>query len=330
MQFENKCCEACQSSLVVLKTIRLNLKYWICEACGHCQIQSIDSFYKDFENAQRAYFSYESSLLQPVFSPSDKEILAQRQLTANRYLVPDSTVLEVGPGSGIFATWLNKNGYSLRLVEHSVVLARDLENRTGLAIDVGEFEKMDIPAESVDAFCSFHVIEHVAEPLLHLRTGFRASRPGGIGLIATPNAMSWQQRMLPRLSPNFDAAHLRVFSISSLCGFCKEAGWEIVQVRTPEYTSSWLRLLSKTLRRLKGEDEVATAGKYAAVTSMRLKIFYMAFCVITAPLRLLQTLSNGGNEILVILRKPDAPGSLLVESDDLSINEDFGSRKSCS
>ena len=330
MESKNRYCEACQSSSAALKRIRSGLEYWVCKVCGHCQIQSLSSSRSNFENAQRNYFSNESCLLQSVPGPSDKEILAQRQVAANRYLMPKCTVLEVGPGAGFFAQWANKKGHPLRLVEHSMVLARDLENRIGLKIDVGEFEQMDISAESVDAFCSFHVIEHVAEPLLHLSAAFRVTRPGGIGLIATPNSMSWQQRILPRLSPNFDAAHLRVFSRSSLSIFCKKAGWEIVHVRTPEYTSSWLRLLSKVLRKLRGEDEAATAGKYAAITSMRSRILYLALRVITGPLRFFQTLANGGNEILVVLRKPDAPRTLLVEADNPSFNADFGSRESLS
>ena len=239
-------------------------------ARGHCQIRSLARPVAT-ENAQRIYFGNGSSLLQSVPSLAEKEILAQRQVTANRYLVPKCTVLEVGPGSGFFAKWLKKNGHPLRLVEHSSVLARDLEDRIGLKINIEEFEGMDIPAESIDAFCSFHVIEHVAEPLLHLRAGFRACRPGGIALIATPNAMSWQQRLFPRLSPNFDAAHLRVFSKLSLCGFCKEAGWQIVQVRTPEYTSTGCAYFQKLLESLK-EDE-ATAGKYAGVRSMPSRLF---------------------------------------------------------
>ena len=108
------------------------------------------------------------------------------------------------------------------------------------------------------------------------------------------------------LSPNYDSAHLRVFSPDSLCKLAQNAGWQVQEVITPEFTMGWLRVLSKILRRIKSEHEESTAGKYAgAVTDKQRGIFRIANFV-TMPVRAVQARLGGGNELFLVLRKPDS------------------------
>ena len=304
MQSEVKHCEACSSEAVALEQLRADLAYWICDNCGHCLMSTTGKSIDDFEKAQSAYFGESSILIQHEASVIDQEILAQRKRTLSAYVVEQGTVLEVGPGAGFVAEWLQKCGHGLRLVEHSPVLADNLEKKLGVPVEIGAFETSEIAPASVAAFCSFHVIEHVPDPMRHLMAGLLAVREGGIGFVATPNACSWQQTWFRKLSPNFDTAHLRVFSPDSLRMFCERAGWEVVRIETPEYAVGWLRVFSKVVRRLRGEDENLTAGKYADMASVRLERIYKALAVLTWPLRCLQLLAGRGNEVLLILRKP--------------------------
>lgn len=308
-----KHCEACGSMAVGLCRVRPDLAYWICSDCGHCFMEMREQGAEDFEKAQKMYFGEDSILVQSEPSAMDREILAKREWVTSTYVAPQGTVLEVGPGTGFFSEWLQKRGHELCLVEHSPILAAALEKRLGVHVDTGEFETKDIAPNSVEAFCSFHVIEHVSNPLRHLAAGLAAVRPDGIGLVATPNAKSWQQIWFRMLSPNFDAAHLRVFSPRSLRRFCEHAGWEVVRVETPEFASGWLRVLSKALRKMRGEDENLTAGKYAKVASARFERIYAALAALTWPFRRLQSRVGAGNEILFVLRKPRSPETVAPE-----------------
>jgi SAM-dependent methyltransferase len=152
-------------------------------------------------------------------------------------------------------------------------------------------------------FCSFHVIEHVTDPRAHLSEAARVVRPAGLAFVATPNASSWEQKLFRRLSPNFDSAHLRVFSAQSLQRLADETGWSVLYDETPEYTSGWLRVVSKAFRKLRGEDEEATAGKYASQMSPHKRWIIGAMRGLSWPLRTVQSRLQGGNEILVVLQR---------------------------
>lgn len=297
-------CESCDSQNISRISVRLGLAYWCCKCCGHCTIDHPSGIESGFVNAQYQYFGSESLLMQKTLGIFDREILLERKLQACHYIPLSSHVLEVGPGAGHFASLLKEMGHHVALVEHSPELATALAQHLGVPIYVGEFEQVTITKAAADAFCSFHVIEHVKDPQAHLHAALTAVRPGGIGLIATPNAGSWQQRVFTKLSPNFDSAHLRVFSKASLKRYAEKAGWVVETVHTPEYASNWLRVVSKAVRKLKGEDEEATAGKYSVV-SPSLSAVYMLATALSWPLRKLQSLLGGGNEIFLVLRRPE-------------------------
>jgi SAM-dependent methyltransferase len=276
----------------------------ISNSCGHClKVSSIDSK-DDFHNAQLTYFGDDSILLQPEPSVFDKEILAQRQLITRRFLPPKGSVLEVGPGSGFFAKWLQERGHDVTLVEYSPSLAEALSQRLGIKVVIGSLESCKVPEAEAVAFFSFHVVEHVTDPVKHLAAGLRAVRPGSYGFIATPNAKSYQQRLSRRLSPNFDSAHLRVFSPESLQECCLAAGWQIIDVETPEFTLDWMRVASKLMRKLRRENESSTAGKYAVVGFSRYSWIVRFFALLTLPLRFLQCRVKGGNEVFIVVRPP--------------------------
>lgn len=297
-------CEGCGLGAADLYYLRVGLAYRICGRCGHCLIEIPAQTEDEFERAQELYFGHGSVLLQTEPKSMDREILATRLKVILERLKPHSRVLEVGPGAGFLSQALMHRGYKVKAIEHSPVLAQALREKFGLAVETDAFESNIQEGSSFDAFCSFHVIEHVPDPLHHLQAGFEAVQPGGLGFVATPNARSWQQRLFPRLCPNFDDAHLRVFSSHSLRLLCVQAGWEVVDVRTPEYTSAWLRVLSKGLRRVKREDEVQTAGKYAAATTSGFEGVYLLLGLMTGPVRYVQRLMKGGNELFFVLRKP--------------------------
>jgi 2-polyprenyl-3-methyl-5-hydroxy-6-metoxy-1,4-benzoquinol methylase len=296
-------CESCGSSKVTLTRIRHGLSYWCCRGCRHCLIDSSDGLEAEFENAQNHYFGEDSILLQKEPSIFEREILVERMRLINAHTPPSSSVVEVGPGSGFLAGLLKAQGHRVRLVEHSHNLGAALRRRLDVPVHNGEFENAKLPKGAADVFCSFHVIEHIKDPLAHLKAGFAAVSPGGIGIVATPNASSWQQILCRALSPNFDSAHLRVFSTTSLKRYAELAGWAVQSQFTLDYTSDWLRVLTKALRKFKGEDEEATAGKYA-ITTMHVSVIYKIAAFTTAPLRRWQGRLGGGNEICIVLQRP--------------------------
>lgn len=298
-------CEACSGFDVDKIKIDRALTYVICNACKHCSLDSDITQLRDtYSAAQEKYFGEGSVLLHSGMSLLDAEYIARRKRVVSRFLREPKEVVEVGPGSGEFLRWAEGQGHKMTAIEASKPLAQALARSTGALIVQKSFEDCGIASSSQDAVCSFHVIEHVLDPKFHLLEAKRIVRIGGLAFVATPNSYSWQQRLFPNLSPNFDAAHLRVFSKQSLARLAHETGWEILYSGTPEYTSAWLRVVTKGIRKLRREDAGQTAGKYATgASSPWAQAILLISQAISWPARAIQSALDGGNEIFLVLQR---------------------------
>lgn len=301
---ESVACEICCSLNTHRYEIRPGLSYFICRNCNHASRMISKLQIEDlFKSSQEKYFGENSTINLVAEGFLEKEGTTQRQVIFQKFVNKPLKVLEVGPGAGSFLRWICSKGHHVTAIEDSIFLAKELSSVSGSEIIVGEFEHCNLPENSFDLFCSFHVIEHVLDPRIHLELALKYVKPGGLAFVATPNANSWEQRLFPRLSPNFDSAHLRVFSQKSLRILAQDLGWSVVYEKTPEYSSAWLRVFSKVLRKFRGEDEEATAGKYQLNQSLRRKMILYIITFISFPFRVLQSQLKGGNEVFTVLKR---------------------------
>lgn len=302
---ENPLCPICGGHDLETRLLEKRPTYFSCNSCKHHFIKSqSDNIQSGFLEAQRHYYGDESILLDDRLAIFEGEIMKERYRAFREFLPNGADVIEVGPGAGHVLKWLTNRGYHVTAVEHSQTLALQLSARLNVPIINAEFEVHDFGGAFFDTFCSFHVIEHVLDPLAHLAKAYEIVRPGGIALIATPNACSWEQRAAPQLGPNFDSAHLHIFSPQSLQSACEQVGWKIIYQTTPESAGGWARVFSGWLRTVRHEDATATAGKYARSSSSAVRMIASIFQFITIPSRLLQRRLGAGNEIFMVLQKP--------------------------
>jgi 2-polyprenyl-3-methyl-5-hydroxy-6-metoxy-1,4-benzoquinol methylase len=103
--------------------------------------------------------------------------------------LPRGRVVDVGCGNGtnlLAARQLGWDVLGIEIDDQAVVAAR----AAGIAVEHGDYRKLNDYPGVFDCLICSHVIEHVHQPLEMLRALARALKPGGSAMISLPNADS--------------------------------------------------------------------------------------------------------------------------------------------
>ena len=132
---------------------------------------------------------YELGVERPRLAHDSMLEWVRTQELLERYLVPlPATVLDVGGGPGVYAGWLAKKGYTVRLLDPvprhvaaAEALARS-QTPHGFEVALGEARHLDEPADQYDVVLLMGPLYHLVERsdrLLALQEARRVVRPGG-------------------------------------------------------------------------------------------------------------------------------------------------------
>jgi 2-polyprenyl-3-methyl-5-hydroxy-6-metoxy-1,4-benzoquinol methylase len=279
--------------------------YFRCLTCNSiaqdAALMGVEHLRIKFEEEQSRFYGDDSVMLSSGFEYLQNEATLKRLSVIKAHL-KHGDVFEVGPGNGKVMALLTQNGYKVDAIEHSEILARAVEDVTGLAIQHGDFDTF-VARKSYDAYMSFHVIEHVPDIISHLTKAAEITKTGGLAFIATPHARSLEHMVSGALAPNYSTAHLQLFSRDGLKHCLERTGWTLVAVYTPEYPTSWLRVITSLLRQFRGRKNAKPRGAYAAAASTKTIRAIKIFAVVSWPLRKIQQSFNLGNELFIVARK---------------------------
>jgi 2-polyprenyl-3-methyl-5-hydroxy-6-metoxy-1,4-benzoquinol methylase len=279
--------------------------YFRCLTCRSLFQESVISSSQNskqkFEEEQSRFYNDDTVMLSAGFEYLQEEA-TQRRLNVIKKHLPQGSLFEVGPGNGRVMALLTRHGYAVDAIEHSEVLAKAVEDLVGLKIQHGDFDTFSSNLK-YDGYMSFHVVEHVPDILSHFKKAAEITRPGGFAFIATPHASSLEHMLAGALAPNYSTAHLQLFSQEGLSACLERVGWTIVATYTPEYPTSWLRVITSLLRSLGGRKNAKPRGAYAAAASSKTIIAIKIFAAATWPLRKLQEATHSGNELFIVAQK---------------------------
>ena len=101
--------------------------------------------------------------------------------------VPGGRLLEVGCSWGKFIDVARDRGWKVSGVELSAKSSTSARNELHLDVFTGKLEDSPfVGTQAIDLVISWHVIEHVPDPLSFLRACRSCLRPGGYLVLKTP------------------------------------------------------------------------------------------------------------------------------------------------
>ncbi len=159
----------------------------------------------------------------------------QYQIELVSRFVSGGRLLEIGPGFGSFAFLAKSAGFEVEAVERDADCCNFLEKVVGVTVT-----RSDSPSEILsrsgnryDAIVLWHVVEHLPEPWKLLQHASEAVSPGGILLVATPNPLAWQFKVLGPQWPHVDAPrHLYLIPFAVIREQVEARGLKCVLVTT--------------------------------------------------------------------------------------------------
>jgi 2-polyprenyl-3-methyl-5-hydroxy-6-metoxy-1,4-benzoquinol methylase len=161
----------------------------------------------------------------------------QASTLLKRHLPPPARVLDLGGGTGAFASRLRDEGYEVTLADLDP--PEDLGVRT-VRLDLNDTSSHGVlEGGAYDAVVCIEVIEHLENPIQLLRSAMRFTRDGGLLLVTTPNVVDLDSRVRFLLGGDFylfskaeaargasQFAHIAILPYWLLLELLRRVGWQ--------------------------------------------------------------------------------------------------------
>ncbi|WP_313898197.1 class I SAM-dependent methyltransferase [Nodosilinea sp. LEGE 07298] len=195
-------------------------------------IDELETFYND--QKYRENFDT-SSMVGTGFAHHRYESLCNvlKQFDVQIASKPNRRLLDVGCGTGDFLQVAQRDGWQVTGTELSATAADKIASRLGIPILTGEITSLQLPEVNYDLITSYHVIEHLIEPLAMLRRLYQLVSNEGAIFLETPNIDSLGARLRgAKWSHIIPPEHITYFQPRSLQYALRQAGFKRVFVFT--------------------------------------------------------------------------------------------------
>jgi 2-polyprenyl-3-methyl-5-hydroxy-6-metoxy-1,4-benzoquinol methylase len=223
-------------------------RYDFCQSCGLVQADRAPS---DAELAR--YYTDDFEVNRDAYLQSTAR-RGNREVDWLEGFVSTGQMLEVGCSWGKFMEVARSRGWKVSGVELSQKSSAWARSELHLDVFTGKLEDSPfVGSHTFDLVTSWHVIEHVPDPLSFLRTCRSCLRPGGYLVLKTPNVASLVARLnRGAWSWANPVTHLVLFSPKTLGNALEKSGFQVQQVltRRGDANNPWLEIARGTAIKL--------------------------------------------------------------------------------
>jgi 2-polyprenyl-3-methyl-5-hydroxy-6-metoxy-1,4-benzoquinol methylase len=172
-----------------------------------------------------------------------KCMLRQKARMIERYY-SRRTLLDVGCGTGHFASTMQRRGWKVVGVEPSDEVAAFARERFKLQVKSSLYER-SLPA-NVDVITLWHVLEHLPNLDEAMEQINSLLRCGGLLVVAAPNLLSYDARKYKEYWAAFDVPrHLWHFSPDTFYKLVLSYGFTLLRMRTMPFDAFYISILSE-------------------------------------------------------------------------------------
>lgn len=155
-------------------------------------------------------------------------------------------MLDYGTGNGDFASAAHHQGWHVDVYETSQN-ALDILKQRQLSVVA-----QPLQANRYDVITLWHVFEHINDPKEALDSFFTALKPGGVLVLAVPNADSWDAKHYKSFWAAYDVPrHRWHYNKYAITFIGRHAGFKLLSTKNMYWDAFYIALLSEKYRNAK-------------------------------------------------------------------------------
>lgn len=208
------------------------------EECKHCDIIAIHPQLSSEEIEKyypQDYVSFPPAIEdeRSWFKRIDREIGVEKRCRAviKQSGRTSGKILDIGCATGVFLNSMKKHGWECYGVEPSDFASDYAINRFDLNVFHGYLEDGLFENNVFDVITLWDVFEHLPEPVETLHIISKILKPGGLLVINTPNANSWERKIFRKYWVGWEVPrHYHIFTPKTITELLSNSGFNVISL----------------------------------------------------------------------------------------------------